>query len=167
MPEKGFVKAGLLLGAEVDCPLPNATVPEEGVQLRPLLPEQFQGGVELAFVLFHERETATLENDRKSLWRHVEAAEGDDLAEALFQVARQLLVGQEQDVRVVPVRPPAADMPEPGSEIDLAAQEVVKELSEGPLVAVVAAVEVVARQGHVLAVAGDVDVLARAFRDPA
>src|SRR5262249_21906713 len=142
---KGPRKPSLLLAAQMGRSLSDPAVAQEGVQACPLLPERFQGWVELVFVLFHESETAPFEDHRPALRRHVEPAKGNDLADAALQVARQLLVGQEQDIGIVPVGPPALDVSKPGAIAHLAAQEQVEELAEGAFVAVVGAVQVVVR----------------------
>src|SRR3954453_12153482 len=97
--------------------------------------------VESAFVLLHERKAAPLQGGRKALHRNLEIAKRDDLAEATFQVAEQGLVAQEQHVGVVAMFPPALDVLEPGAKLHFPLQELIEELLEAPLVAVVAPVE--------------------------
>src|SRR5262245_26077264 len=67
---KGPRKAALLRAAQMDRALAYPAVAQKRVQVGPLLPQRFQGRVELVFVLFHEGETAPLENHWQALWRH-------------------------------------------------------------------------------------------------
>src|SRR5262245_42416835 len=54
LPGEGPGKTSLLLGTQLDLPLPDPAVVEEGAELDPRLPERFQGRVEPALVLLHE-----------------------------------------------------------------------------------------------------------------
>src|SRR5262245_23580957 len=162
---KRGVKPLTLLGVEISHPFANLAGAEEGVQMHAPFPKQFHGRIELALVLFHDGETAPFEDRWESLRWHVEATEGDDLAQASYQVARQLFVSEEQDVGVIPMLPPLGNMLAPGAVADLAAHKALKELGERPFELQVHPVQVVVRNGHVLAVAGDIDVLAGAFRN--
>jgi hypothetical protein len=112
-------------------------------------------------VLFHERKAAPFQDGGPALRRDLESTEGDDPPEAAFQVLVQVLVAEEQHVRIIAVPPPAPDVLEPRPGPHLPPQELVEEFRERSLEAVIAAVEVVIGDSHVLAVAGDIDVLAR------
>ena len=132
-----------------------------------LFPQTLEGRIEFSLVLFHEIETATFDDGGQPLRRHDKLAKINDLADASLQVARQFLVGQEQDVRVAPVLPPAMDVLEPGAVLDLATHEPLEKLGEGSLIAYVRAVEMIIRNHHVPPLAGDINVPARSFWDRA
>src|SRR5262249_40296946 len=150
-----------LPGAELAAPAAGLPPAQKRVRLETLLVQRRQQGVEPAFVRFHEGETAALENAGPALGGDLQAAKSSDLTQAPLQVRRQILVAQEKDVGVVTVGPPALDVLEPRAVRDLPPEKVLEELRECPLELHVGRGEVVVGHGHVLAVAGDVDVPAR------
>src|SRR5437660_1007178 len=116
-------------------------------------------------MFFHEIEAASFDNERQPPGRHLQSAKIDYFAKASFQIAFQFLVGQEQNVRVVPVSRPFLHMPEPRTEIDPARQEVVEELVERFAVPLVHLVQMVIGDGYVSAITGHINVFARTLRD--
>src|SRR5262245_47389867 len=68
---------------------------------------------------------------------------------------------QEEHIRIDTMRPPSLDVLEPGTELDFPEQEAVEKLREGSFVSIVAPVKMVIRDGHILAVADDINVLAQ------
>ena len=117
-------------------------------------------------MLLHELEATAVKDLGQPLFGHVQFAERDDPPNAAFQVAEQVLVAQAEHVRVVAVSPPARDVVEPRTPDDPASHVTPEELIERASVAEVRFVEMIERDGHVLAVPGHVDIAALATRDP-
>src|SRR5262249_52889496 len=135
------VKSRVLFFTQRHGPTSDLAAAEEGLELNALLPEQLQSGIELVLMRFHEVETAALKNGGESPGGQLKPDEGSDGSNARFQIAAKLFVGQKQDVGVMAVRPPAANVLEPGAKFQPTAKKAIEEFSERPLVTVVTAVE--------------------------
>ena len=83
---RGQVKALCLLEIELLVPDAGQAPAQELMGLEALLVEHGQHGIELAFVLFHERETAALQDVGPALGSQGQAAEGADPAQGARQV---------------------------------------------------------------------------------
>jgi hypothetical protein len=82
---------------------------QKRIRFRPARRQTFQGRIKFAFVLFHESETATIEDQREPLRGDIQVAKGYNPAQTILQVVCQFFLGQEQDVQFVAVFPPAGE----------------------------------------------------------